>query len=374
VAASPSFKAFLSNIEGKGYFEGCVVGSVEYLRRHAEALRKFAVSEHGAALQPAASAPPAPPSAPAAGVLDGMPMAELVGGDGNPAAAAPGVVVEAEAVPEPVVVAAAAVPEAETLSTPAARSVVARVEEVARPNSCAVLTRHGPRDFDASNWVSDGAHALNPQSVATLNGVANTLYALYGCEMTVVTLDDVSGRAGRDLHGFATQLFNHWGLGDPAVGNGLLVLLVKKQRAVEIVTGEAHGQGHGPGMGRGMLQVLPAQWLSNTVDRCMVPSFRQGDFGEGLVRGVERAAEQICVSSAVSLTAATLFRALGTALWLSILRGLATGGEGPARHRELEDARPEPRAQPGARAPPRATLAGQPLAAKSVSRAPVYVL
>jgi hypothetical protein len=33
--------------------------------------------------------------------------------------------------------------------------------------------------------------------VATLNGVANTLYALYGVEVTVVTLDDVAGRAGR---------------------------------------------------------------------------------------------------------------------------------------------------------------------------------
>jgi hypothetical protein len=93
-------------------------------------------------------------------------MAELVGGDGSPAAAAPGVVVEAEAVPEPVVVAAAAVPEAETLGTPAARSVVSRVEEVARPNSCAVLTRRGQREFDASNWVSDGAHVLSPPSVS----------------------------------------------------------------------------------------------------------------------------------------------------------------------------------------------------------------
>ena len=74
------------------------------------------------------------------------------------------------------------------------------------------------------------------------------------------------------------------------------MLLVKQRRAVEIITGEARGQG----AGRGMLQVLPAQWLSSTVDRCMLPSFRQGDFGKGLVRGVERACEQICVSSAVS--------------------------------------------------------------------------
>ena len=35
----------------------------------------------------------------------------------------------------------------------------------------------------------------------------------------------------------ATDLFNEWGLGDPDVGNGLLVMLVKNKRRLEVVTG-----------------------------------------------------------------------------------------------------------------------------------------
>ena len=62
----------------------------------------------------------------------------------------------------------------------------------------------------------------------------------YGVEMTVVTLEDVIGPQGEDsrIHQFATDLFNHWGLGDPEVGNGLLVMLVRNKRALEVVTGE----------------------------------------------------------------------------------------------------------------------------------------
>ena len=61
----------------------------------------------------------------------------------------------------------------------------------------------------------------------------------YGVEMTVVTLEDITGPNGHgnNVHQFATDVFNKWGLGDPEVGNGLLVMLVKNQRRLEVVTG-----------------------------------------------------------------------------------------------------------------------------------------
>lgn len=57
--------------------------------------------------------------------------------------------------------------------------------------------------------------------------------------MTVVTLEDIAGPKGQGnrIHQFATDLFNEWGLGDPEVGNGLLVMLVKNKRRLEVVTG-----------------------------------------------------------------------------------------------------------------------------------------
>ena len=54
--------------------------------------------------------------------------------------------------------------------------------------------------------------------------------------MAVVTLEDITGPKGKGnrIHQFATDLFNEWGLGDPDVGNGLLVMLVKNKRRLEL--------------------------------------------------------------------------------------------------------------------------------------------
>ena len=76
-------------------------------------------------------------------------------------------------------VSASTVPEAVTLETPFAKPIVRRPEEVARPNSTRVETRHGVQPADELNWVSDGAQVLAPKHFAMLNGLANTLYSLY---------------------------------------------------------------------------------------------------------------------------------------------------------------------------------------------------
>ena len=222
----------------------------------------------------APSAPPAGAVAAAEPVL--VAQAQPVEAAAPPATQPPqlqtkGSAVLAEPADAPVVQ-ARALPESVAHGTPDARRKVSKPGQVARPNSTPVQTRDGlRRQGDELNWVSDGAKVLSPKHFGMLNGLANTVYALYGVEMTVVTLDDVTG--GRNLHDFATSLFNRWGLGDPEVGNGLLVMFVKNKRALEVVTGE---RGNSK---MGMRNVLSAKFTADVVKESMAPHFRQAQFG-----------------------------------------------------------------------------------------------
>eukprot|EP01050_Picozoa_sp_SAG11_P009329 SAG11_NODE_868_length_6814_cov_13.161430_2_plen_183_part_00 len=145
--------------------------------------------------------------------------------------------------------------------------------------------------------VSDGAHALSPTDFATLNALVNSVYEMYGMEICVVTVDDVeSCRDGHGLHGFATKLFNKWSIGDKKTGNGMLLLWVKDQRTVEIVTGEGQHMGAHRGQlnKKGLCRVLPDRWCRNELSRWYIPYFKAGQFGTGLMRAVQRVVEQVC--------------------------------------------------------------------------------
>jgi len=97
-----------------------------------------------------------------------------------------------------------------------------------------------------------------------------------GSQCALVALVGLQGQGNEVLRfrRFATNLFNHWGVGSAQHNNGLLLMLFKEDRRLEIVTGT------------GMSTVLPDKWLSDMQHRCMVPHFRGGDHAAGLIAGV----------------------------------------------------------------------------------------
>ena len=100
-----------------------------------------------------------------------------------------------------------------------------------------------------------------------------TLHALEDdlqVEVAVVTVDDVAGSPRE----FAMNLGNHWGLGDAQTNNGLVVLLVVGKRRLEMQTGY------------GLEKALDEGWLTQMQEAHMVPAFKRGDFGAGLVAGI----------------------------------------------------------------------------------------
>ena len=73
---------------------------------------------------------------------------------------------------------------------------------------------------------------------------------------------------------FATQLFNHWGIGDAETDNGVLLLFVEDQRALEFETGY------------GAEATLTDAQCERIFRTSILPYFRNGDYEGGLCSGV----------------------------------------------------------------------------------------
>lgn len=145
------------------------------------------------------------------------------------------------------------------LITTSSSSLAVTVEEV--PN---------PRQANGG-WVSDTANILNASTENKLNQIISQLEAKNSTEIAVVTvLNTVPSPTPK---AFATQLFNHWKIGKVGKNNGVLFLISKGDRRVEIETGY------------GIEAVLPNTQVSEIIQQKIVPSFKQGNFDQGTLDG-----------------------------------------------------------------------------------------
>jgi uncharacterized protein len=121
-------------------------------------------------------------------------------------------------------------------------------------------------------WVSDSESIIPADAEARINARLEALNRDLGVEIAVVTVSNI----GTTPKEFATLLFQHWGVGKRGVDNGLLVLLVRDQRRLEMETGY------------GLESRLPDGWLGVMQYEVMAPAFRNGDYAAGLEAGIER--------------------------------------------------------------------------------------
>ncbi|NUQ01309.1 MAG: TPM domain-containing protein [Armatimonadetes bacterium] len=151
------------------------------------------------------------------------------------------------------------------------RSVLAALLlSVAAAGALTVAEVRNPRP--RGSWVADEANVLTPAEVASIDARLDALKASTGAEVAVVTVPDTSGEETKQ---FATELFNHWGIGQKGRDNGVLVLLNMAQRRLEIETGY------------GAEAVLPDGKVGDILRTRMLPKFKAGEFGQGIIGGLE---------------------------------------------------------------------------------------
>ena len=131
-----------------------------------------------------------------------------------------------------------------------------------------------PRVANGS-WVADPSHHLRQPTVDSLNSLLSTLSRETGTEIAVVVVDSTSGFEPFDV---TLALHRTWGVGQKGRDNGIVVLWVPTQRAVQV------------SIGYGLEGVLPDSRVGRVRDQTIFPAFRSGDFDAGMLAGVSEIA------------------------------------------------------------------------------------
>lgn len=126
---------------------------------------------------------------------------------------------------------------------------------------------------DKSNYVSNPDGIITPEDVRAINRDLSELRERTGTEVAVVA---IGGVADNDPRHFATELFQHWRIGQKDRDNGLLILLVTDppNRAVVFE------------VGYGLEGVLPDIVSFRLQQRHMIPDLKTGNYSEAMSKGV----------------------------------------------------------------------------------------
>lgn len=124
---------------------------------------------------------------------------------------------------------------------------------------------------DYSGWVNDFAGVLSDEHKGRIASLIEKLEKETSAEVAVAVVDSLRFY---DDATYANLLFEKWKIGKKGKDNGLLLLLAVKERKVRIETGY------------GLEGILPDGLCGEILDSYVVPHLRNGEYSEGLYRGV----------------------------------------------------------------------------------------
>jgi len=127
-------------------------------------------------------------------------------------------------------------------------------------------------------YVTDEAGVLSAAERARLTSVIEGLRARTGAEIAVVT---VPTTAPLDDFSYAMKLADAWKPGNEKTDTGVVFLVATQDRKLRVL------------VGYGLEGILPDGLVGEIQDREIVPEFRAGRVGAGIVRGVEALAKRI---------------------------------------------------------------------------------
>lgn len=120
-------------------------------------------------------------------------------------------------------------------------------------------------------YVSNPDGILTAAETAKLNAVIADLEKKATVQIAVAVVQSIGDAVPKT---FATDLFNYWGVGHAGNDNGLLLLVVVGQKRWEIETGY------------GLEGVLPDAKCAAIGRTHMLPHFKNGAYGEGVIAGI----------------------------------------------------------------------------------------
>ncbi len=133
-----------------------------------------------------------------------------------------------------------------------------------------------------SDTVSDFDNVLSPEAESRLTALLRKTRDDTGIHITVVTMDRREDHGGKALgvEAYATALFNDWGVGDKTRNDGVMILVLRLDRAMRIELGSGYG----------------SEWnrvAQGLIDDSFLPRFRNGAYEQGVEEGTARVIDRI---------------------------------------------------------------------------------
>ena len=142
----------------------------------------------------------------------------------------------------------------------------------------AFLTPEGLSTASRLGAVTDKSGYFTVRQVASIRAQVRAAERLSGAQFCVVTVPSIGGRNPKR---FATDAYNYWRIGRGQRASGVLVLIVRDVRRVEIA------------VGRQLNGVISHRWTEQMLGRNVLPHLKQGRVEEGTIRAIRAIADRL---------------------------------------------------------------------------------
>ncbi len=145
----------------------------------------------------------------------------------------------------------------------------------------------GPPLPAPSGFVTDKAEVIEENREKQIVALLGELEKRTGAALAVLTVQTTQPLD--DLE-YAQRVLDLWRLGGGSSQRGLLMLVAVRDRRVRVVSG------------RGLHRIFPQEKIDAIVDERIVPPFKEGHYGLGILSGLWALSEEIAIDSRITLS------------------------------------------------------------------------
>ena len=147
----------------------------------------------------------------------------------------------------------------------------ATASEQSKPRVAVTGEETAPQLPDLNRPVIDPAQLLSPQETAQLEQKILQLHQQAKAQIGIVM---VPSTGQQDIFSYSLNIAEDWGLGSAKYDNGLLIVVAKNDRKIQILTGY------------GLEGVLPDIIANRIIRDQITPQFKLEQYGQGLMQGL----------------------------------------------------------------------------------------
>jgi len=127
-----------------------------------------------------------------------------------------------------------------------------------------------------NEYVNDFANIIDDDIEKELYKKLSDVEYYSGVEISIITMKDYKQYKTNHylLEDFSTALFNHWGVGNTAKNNGVLLLISKNDKKIRIELGRGYSHHYN-------------EIMKSIIDDTITPEFKLKNYNRGITNGID---------------------------------------------------------------------------------------